>query len=111
MEKRLPDEIARPITVFTQPPYIMHSNAANLVVAGAALLLGTVVPLASAIPLEGEPQKLYRSLLKREPPSALPPNASDDELKWQPSMDFDRDGCYNTPAIDADGNVAEGLDK
>ncbi|KAI1640138.1 necrosis inducing protein [Biscogniauxia mediterranea] len=25
-------------------------------------------------------------------------------------MDFDTDGCYNTPAIDADGNVAPGLD-
>lgn len=25
-------------------------------------------------------------------------------------MDFDTDGCYNTPAIDADGNIAEGLD-
>ena len=89
----------------------MYPNAASLVTAGTALLLGALVPSSRAIPLEGEPLKLHRSLLKREPPSALPPNASGDELKWQPSMDFDRDGCYNTPAIDADGNVAEGLDK
>lgn len=25
------------------------------------------------------------------------------------AMDFDTDGCYNSPAIDADGNLATGL--
>lgn len=89
----------------------MYQSVSTFVTAGAALLLGTFVPSSGAIPLEGEPLKLYRDLLKREPPSALPQSASEDELKWQPSMDFDTDGCYNTPAIDADGNVAEGLDK
>ncbi len=89
----------------------MHQNAAGLLAAGSALLLGTLVPSTGATPLHGEPLKLYRDLLKRDPPAALPQSASDDELKWQPSLDFDTDGCYNTPAIDADGNVAEGLDQ
>lgn len=29
---------------------------------------------------------------------------------FQPAMDFDTDGCYNVPAIDAEGNTSEGLD-
>ncbi|KAJ9137117.1 NPP1-domain-containing protein [Pleurostoma richardsiae] len=44
-----------------------------------------------------------------DPPSALPQNATEDDLHWQPSLDFDKNGCYNVPAIDADGNVAKGL--
>ncbi|KAI1256152.1 hypothetical protein MGN70_002313 [Eutypa lata] len=88
----------------------MHQNAASILAAGAALLLGVLAPTANASPLTGEPLKLYRDLLKRDPPAALPQSATDDELTFQPSLDFDTDGCYNTPAIDADGNVAEGLD-
>lgn len=89
----------------------MHQNAASILAAGAALLLGVLAPTANASPLTGEPLKLYRDLLKRDPPAALPQSATDDELTFQPSLDFDTDGCYNTPAIDADGNVAEGLDQ
>ncbi|KAI0460074.1 NPP1-domain-containing protein [Xylaria acuta] len=51
----------------------------------------------------------FHTIFKREPPKALPSCATDADKKWQPAMDFDKDGCYNTPAIDADGNVAEGL--
>lgn len=43
------------------------------------------------------------------PPLALPQHATADELKFQPAMDFDKDGCYNVPAIDAKGNLAQGL--
>ncbi|KAI0523733.1 secreted protein [Xylaria bambusicola] len=50
-----------------------------------------------------------RSIFKRDPPAALPGCATDADKKWQPAMDFDTDGCYNTPAIDAAGNVATGL--
>lgn len=30
--------------------------------------------------------------------------------RFQPAMDFDTDGCYNVPAIGADGRTSEGLD-
>ncbi|KAI2626292.1 secreted protein [Xylaria nigripes] len=51
-----------------------------------------------------------RSLLARDPPTALPSCATDLDKKFQPAMDFDTDGCYNTPAIDANGNLNPGLD-
>lgn len=44
-----------------------------------------------------------------DPPAALPQSAPDDDLRWQPALDFDTDGCYNVPAVDASGNLAEGL--
>jgi hypothetical protein len=44
-----------------------------------------------------------------DPPKALPQHATADDLRWQPVMDFDMDGCYNVPAIDAAGKVVEGL--
>ncbi|KAI1120962.1 secreted protein [Nemania abortiva] len=45
-----------------------------------------------------------KHIFKRDPPTALPGCATD------AVMDFDIDGCYNSPAIDADGNLATGLD-
>ncbi|KAH6614687.1 necrosis inducing protein-domain-containing protein [Chaetomium sp. MPI-SDFR-AT-0129] len=52
------------------------------------------------------------SLLPRapNPPTALPQSATANDLRWQPSLDFDTDGCYNVPAIDAQGNIAQGLE-
>lgn len=44
------------------------------------------------------------------PPKALPQNATQDDLKWQPTMDFDTDSCYNVPAIGPDGTLSQGLD-
>nr|WP_245574226.1 NPP1 family protein [Amycolatopsis nigrescens] len=44
-----------------------------------------------------------------EPPGALPASAAEPDAKWQPGFDYDTDGCYSTPAIGADGTVAEGL--
>jgi hypothetical protein len=49
------------------------------------------------------------SLLAIGPPTALPQRATANDLRWQPSLDFDTDGCYNVPAIDAQGKIAEGL--
>lgn len=43
------------------------------------------------------------------PPTALPQAATANDLRWQPSLDFDTDGCYNVPAIGADGTIAQGL--
>lgn len=43
------------------------------------------------------------------PPRALPQNASERALQFQPVLDYDTDSCYNVPAIDAQGNLAQGL--
>lgn len=43
------------------------------------------------------------------PPRALPQNASERALQFQPLLDYDLDSCYNVPAIDAQGNLAQGL--
>lgn len=51
----------------------------------------------------------YVHSLAITPPTALPQSATTDDLRWQPALDFDKDGCYNVPAIDAGGTVAQGL--
>ncbi|MFJ6728772.1 NPP1 family protein [Streptomyces sp. NPDC091281] len=43
------------------------------------------------------------------PPGALPANAEAAEFAYQPAFDYDKDGCYATPAIGADGGVNGGL--
>ncbi|MFD9301356.1 NPP1 family protein [Streptomyces sp. NPDC060048] len=43
------------------------------------------------------------------PPPALPANADGLEQTFQPAYDYDRDGCYSTPAIGPDGTIAGGL--
>lgn len=43
------------------------------------------------------------------PPDPLPECAPADELKWQPVLDYDKDGCYNVAAIGADGRISKGL--
>jgi Necrosis inducing protein (NPP1) len=43
------------------------------------------------------------------PPPALPGGALETELKFQPAMDYDKDGCYPTPAIGSDGKINLGL--
>ena len=47
---------------------------------------------------------------KRDIITALPGSASDLELKFQPVLDFDTDGCYNTAAIDPSGYTNPGKD-
>ena len=42
--------------------------------------------------------------------SAIGASADPIESKFQPVLDFDKDGCYNTAAIDGGGNVNGGLD-
>ncbi|KAI0165853.1 NPP1-domain-containing protein [Xylariaceae sp. FL1272] len=48
-------------------------------------------------------------LTARDPPQALPQKATANDLMFQPAMDFDTDGCYNTPAIGPDGTINPGL--
>lgn len=72
----------------------------------AVAALAAALPVALAGPMSVNPA----SLLKRDPPPAIPSCATGGDAKWQPVMDFDTDGCYNTPAIGPDGALAEGLD-
>lgn len=44
-----------------------------------------------------------------DPPPALPQAAPEADLKFQPAMDYDKDGCYPTPAIGSDGTINPGL--
>lgn len=46
---------------------------------------------------------------KPSPPKFIPQNATFGDLRWQPALDFDQDGCYNVPAISATGDIAQGL--
>jgi len=39
----------------------------------------------------------------------LPQRATEKDLRYQPAMDFDTDGCYAVSAIDKDENVSPGL--
>jgi hypothetical protein len=59
-----------------------------------------------AIPLEALGRLFPRAV---NPPTALPQKATANDLRWQPSLDFDTDGCYNVPAISAKGDIAQGL--
>ncbi|KAK3367689.1 necrosis inducing protein-domain-containing protein [Podospora didyma] len=67
----------------------------------AALLLAALSSSAIALPL--------LEARAVNPPTALPQKATANDLRWQPSLDFDTDGCYNVPAIDSNGNIAQGL--
>ncbi|CRK19468.1 hypothetical protein BN1723_011891, partial [Verticillium longisporum] len=44
------------------------------------------------------------------PPHKLPKRATENDLSYQPALDFDTDSCYNVPAIGCDGKIAEGLE-
>ncbi|KAG7132111.1 NLP effector protein 10 like [Verticillium longisporum] len=44
------------------------------------------------------------------PPQKLPKRATENDLRYQPALDFDTDSCYNVPAIGCDGKIAEGLE-
>ncbi|MFF3257229.1 NPP1 family protein [Actinacidiphila glaucinigra] len=45
-----------------------------------------------------------------DPPRALPQNATENDLKWAPAVDYDTNSCYNVPAIGPDGTISQGLD-
>ncbi|KAI5860011.1 secreted protein [Durotheca rogersii] len=76
----------------------------SFVATGLALLMATAIPAVNGMPIE----ELFK-LVARDPPQALAERATANDKKWQPAMDFDTDGCYNTPAIDANGNINPGL--
>jgi hypothetical protein len=65
----------------------------------ASLLAGGALALVVA-----SPQTAFAA-----PPTALPANADAEEQRWQPAYDYDKDGCYSTPAIGPDGTLNGGL--
>ncbi|KAI1769102.1 secreted protein [Hypoxylon sp. FL1150] len=72
---------------------------------GLALLMAAAIPAVNGMPFD----QLFK-LATRDPPQALPEKATANDKKWQPAMDFDTDGCYNTPAIGPNGDINPGLD-
>ncbi|KAI0382992.1 secreted protein [Hypomontagnella monticulosa] len=79
----------------------------NLAASGLALLMATATTAAPV--LISSPIGHLLDLIKRDPPQALPEKATAGDKKWQPAMDFDTDGCYNTPAIGPNGDINPGL--
>lgn len=63
----------------------------------------SVVALASTLAL------LKPCLVDADTLSPLPSRAVPIDLKYQPVMDFDKDSCYNTAAVDVNGDVNNGL--
>lgn len=68
-------------------------------------LVNAVTLLNLAASVSGSPTKLRR---QDDILEALPEKASDLEFKFQPYLDFDTNGCYNTAAIAPDGTINEG---
>lgn len=64
----------------------------------ASLLLGFMTTSALAL-VAGDPR----------PVKALPERATPEQLMYQPYLDFDKNGCYNALAIDAQGNLNPGM--
>ncbi|AQZ62539.1 Chitodextrinase precursor [[Actinomadura] parvosata subsp. kistnae] len=73
---------------------------ARLVARALVVILGASIGLvAVTLPAWAEP-----------PPPKLPLNASEAHLKFQPAMDYDKDGCYPSVAIGDDGELNPGLE-
>jgi lysophospholipase L1-like esterase len=82
-------------------PHRLPHRRTALIAAGITVVLatfGVLVPASSA------------TAAVPDPPRALPQNATQADLKWQPDLDYDTDGCYNVPAIGPDGTISQGLD-
>ncbi|KAM0197788.1 hypothetical protein ACHAPA_003232 [Fusarium lateritium] len=69
-------------------------------------VLLAIVEVVSAYPspiLDG------KDVFKRNVLTKLPRNTDANSAKYQPALDFDKDSCYNTAAVDPNGNVNPGL--
>ncbi|KAK5989407.1 NLP effector protein 10 [Cladobotryum mycophilum] len=67
------------------------------------LALAACAVTAAAIPF---PFDIFQA---PDPPRAIPESAPDNPKNFQPILDYDSDSCYNVPAVDAQGNVTQGL--
>jgi hypothetical protein len=68
------------------------------------VLLTAMVSLVGAVGLVGAPFKAHAEVLKK-----LPEKADKIEKNYAPVYDYDKDGCYATAAIGADGRLNPGL--
>jgi hypothetical protein len=66
-------------------------------------------PLATTAPPTATTPPVAKADALATSPQALLANASDLERRFQPAYDYDKDGCYSTPAIGRDGTIAPGL--
>ncbi|WAO88915.1 Hypothetical protein NCS54_00628200 [Fusarium falciforme] len=71
---------------------------------GCSLLAVAETVSAHPTPILGENEIFKRNLLTK-----LPRNADANSLRFQPAVDFDKDSCYNTAAVDPWGNLNPGL--
>ncbi|TLD21417.1 hypothetical protein PspLS_09270 [Pyricularia sp. CBS 133598] len=72
----------------------------------AMLVISHHAGFTSASPV---PETSLSTRASKGAPKALPQKADARYLRFQPSMDFDTDGCYNWPAIDKTGGLSTGL--
>ncbi|RGP78646.1 hypothetical protein FLONG3_3268 [Fusarium longipes] len=70
----------------------------------SSLLAVAGIVSAHPSPIIGENEVFKRNLLTK-----LPKNADENSLRFQPALDFDKDSCYNTAAVDPSGNLNPGL--
>ncbi|KAK3937757.1 necrosis inducing protein-domain-containing protein [Diplogelasinospora grovesii] len=76
----------------------------------AVALLSSVLSTTHATPVPATAEAFNATEIEqRDIRGSLPVNAMGIEHQFQPLMDFDRDGCYYTSAIDPNGNVNPGL--
>lgn len=73
-------------------------------------MYSTLVTATALLGALGSVQAKPMRQAKRDIISAIPGSADDVENKFQPLLDFDQDGCYNTAAISEDGTLNGGHD-
>ncbi|MFC0865640.1 NPP1 family protein [Sphaerimonospora cavernae] len=83
------------------PPAVGRPRRRGLRRATAALLVSMVAGTGVAVAAS--------PAWADQPPTKLPQNASKAQLKFQPAMDYDTDGCYPSVAVGAYGDLNEGL--
>lgn len=88
----------------------MNSLATALLLGGAVLTatVGAKPIMAPSLELEDRHAD-PANITARDIRGALPAGADPVEIKFQPAMDFDKDGCYYTSAIDPSGNMNPGI--
>lgn len=69
---------------------------------------GTLINIAAVLSALSAVQGHPLTVTQRDVISALPRSADDIDIKFQPILDFDSDGCYVTAAISPDGTTNPG---
>ena len=91
---------------------ILHPSTSHVPVPSRVLLqiimrfiLNLIATVLSWVALS---QAVPTQMLRRDLLEPLPESVSEIELRFQPLLDFDQDGCYNTAAISPDGTINTG---